>query len=642
MYNPSLQKKLHELIKSHKIKDVAFQERFTANLDDIFTHFHAIYGSHPLAAGLFETLLNSICQAHLDRSDALKKRDADKEKKGTWFLSQDLVGMSLYVDRFAGQINKLPSKLPYLEKLGVNFLHLMPLFKSPEGESDGGYAVEDFRVVEERLGTIDDLRAFQAELQTKDMYLMIDIVLNHTSHHHEWAKLAKKGIKEYQDYFYMYDDRRIPDLMDETMPEIFPESSPGSFTYDEKADKWVMTVFHHYQWDLNYTNPRVFVEMLGNVFFYANLGVDVVRIDAPAFIWKQMGTTCQNLPEAHQLLQLIKMCVEVATPGMAILGEAIVAPAQIMEYFGTGRYATHECDFAYNATQMAVQWDALATGDIRIMQHAQHELQRKPLGTTWLTYTRCHDDIGLGYDDYMIEHAGFTPYDHRMYIKNYYSGTFPGTPARGALFAINPKTQDARLSGSLASLCGLESAIEAKDSTLIQTSIDKIILMQAQSMFVGGLPMLFYGDEVAYTNDYSYLQDPGKSYDNRWMHRPNIDWKRAELIDKKGTIEQQVFQSMQRLIALRKSLTVVADLKNTRWLEVHNNSVIGFERFLAGEKVFFIFNFSASPQALTWYALNSYGSRPAQVTDLWSQETLQVGMDHEYMHFAPYQFRILK
>jgi amylosucrase len=430
--------------------------------------------------------------------------------------------------------------------------------------------------------------------------------------------------------------------MDETMPEIFPESSPGSFTYDEKSNKWVMTVFHYYQWDLNYTNPKVFVEMLANVFFYANLGVDVVRIDAPAFIWKQVGTTCQNLPQAHQLLQLIKMCVEVATPGMAILGEAIVAPAQIMEYFGTGRYATHECDFAYNATQMAVQWDALATGDIRIMNNAQHELQRKPLGATWLTYTRCHDDIGLGYEDYMIDQAGFTPYDHRSYIKNYYSGVHPNSPARGALFAVNPKTQDARLSGSLASLCGLEAALDAKDAAQIQTSIDKIILMQAQSMFVGGLPMLFYGDEAGYTNDYSYLQDPGKSYDNRWMHRPVIDWKRAEKVDKKGTTEHLVFQSMQRLIALRKSLKVVADLKNTRWLEIHNNSVIGFERYLAGEKVFFLFNFSASPQALTWYALNTYGARPAQVNDLWSEEKLQVGMDHEYMHFAPYQFRVLK
>ncbi|WP_395768679.1 alpha-amylase family glycosyl hydrolase [Aquirufa sp.] len=642
MYNPALQKKLHELIKTHKIKDSAFQERFTANLDDIYTHFHAIYGSHPSAAGLFESLLNSVCQAHLDRSDALKKRDTDKEKKGTWFLSQDLVGMSLYVDRFAGQINKLPSKLPYLEKLGVNFLHLMPLFKSPEGESDGGYAVEDFRVVEERLGTIDDLRAFQAELQAKDMYLMIDIVLNHTSHHHEWAKLAKKGIKEYQDYFYMYDDRRIPDLMDETMPEIFPESSPGSFTYDEKSDKWVMTVFHQYQWDLNYTNPRVFVEMLGNVFFYANLGVDVVRIDAPAFIWKQVGTTCQNLPEAHQLLQLIKMCVEVATPGMAILGEAIVAPAQIMEYFGTGRYATHECDFAYNATQMAVQWDALATGDVRIMQHAQHELQRKPLGTTWLTYTRCHDDIGLGYDDYMIEHAGFTPYDHRMYIKNYYSGTFPGTPARGALFAINPKTQDARLSGSLASLCGLESAIEAKDAALIQTSIDKIILMQAMCMLVGGVPMLFYGDEAGYTNDYSYLEDPGKSYDNRWMHRPVIDWKRAELVDKKGMTENKVYSALQKLIKLRRSTPILADLKNIQWLGNQNNSIAGFIRFMGESKITCLFNFSSTPQSISWFIMDTNGKRPEQVQDLWSQETLPVGMDHEHLELAPYQFRILR
>jgi amylosucrase len=641
VYNPFLQKTLQALTKAHKIKDATFFERFTANLDDISTHFYGIYASHPQADELFQVLLNSICQAHLDRTPALKNRDIAKENKGSWFLSQDLVGMSLYVDRFAGKIKNLSSKIAYLEKLGVNFLHLMPLFKSPAGESDGGYAVEDFRIVEEGLGTIQDLRDFQVELQAKDMYLMIDIVLNHTSHHHEWAKLAKAGIKEFQDYFYMYDDRRIPDRMDETMPEIFPESSPGNFTYDAKSDKWVMSVFHHYQWDLNYTNPKVFIEMLGNVFYYANIGVDVIRIDAPAFIWKQVGTTCQNLPEAHQLLQLIKMCVEVATPGMAILGEAIVAPSQIMAYFGTGRFATHECDFAYNATQMAVQWDALATGDIRIMHNAQHELQRKPLGASWITYTRCHDDIGLGYDDYMIEQAGFTPYDHRSYIKNYYSGNFPGTPARGALFAINPKTQDARLSGSLASLCGLESAIEAKDSAQIQTAINKIILMQAQSMFVGGLPMLFYGDEVGYTNDYSYLQDPGKSYDNRWMHRPIIDWKRVKRVDKKGTIEHQVFQATQKLIALRKALSVLADCKNTHWLEVHNNSVIGFERYLADEKVYFIFNFSASPQSLTWYVINSEGKKPAKVIDLWTNELLHVGMDHEYMHFAPYQFRVL-
>ena len=637
MYNSALQKQANSLVKSYKIKDSGFQERLTANLDDIHNHFKAIYGDSPL----FTDLIQTIFQAYAERSPELKKRDEAKAKKeDNWFLSQDLVGMSLYVDRFAGKITDLPAKIPYLEKLGVNFLHLMPLFKSPEGESDGGYAVEDFRMVEEKLGTIEDLREFQKALQQKDMYLMIDIVLNHTSHHHEWAKLAKAGIKEYQDYFYMYDDRRIPDAMEETMPEIFPESSPGSFTYDEKLDKWVMSVFHHYQWDLNYTNPKVFIEMLANVFYYANLGVDVVRIDAPAFIWKQMGTSCQNLPEAHQLLQLIKMCVEVATPGMAILGEAIVAPAQIMEYFGIGRFATHECDFAYNATQMAVQWDALATGDIRVMHHAQNELVRKPKGATWLTYTRCHDDIGLGYDDWMIEQAGFNPYDHRSYIKNYYSGSID-SPAVGALFAVNPKTQDARLSGSLASLCGLEKAIASKDAAAVQTSIDKITLMQAQSLFVGGVPMLFYGDEAAYTNDYSYLQDSGKSYDNRWMHRPMIDWKKNAAVDSPNTVENKVFSNLQKLIKLRKSLKVVADLKNIHWLEVHNNSIIGFERYLNGEKVYFLFNFSAQPQEVTYFMLGAFGERATAMKDLWSGKTIQIGMDHDHLAFAPYQFYVL-
>jgi amylosucrase len=290
---------------------------------------------------------------------------------------------------------------------------------------------------------------------------------------------------------------------------------------------------------------------------------------------------------------------------------------------------------------MAVQWDALATGDIRVMRTAQNELLRKPKGATWLTYTRCHDDIGLGYDDWMIEQAGYNPYDHRSYIKNYYSGGID-SPATGALFAVNPKTQDARLSGSLASLCGLEKALAAKDAKDIQTSIDKITLMQAQSMFVGGVPMLFYGDEAAYTNDYSYLQDPGKSYDNRWMHRPIIDWKKNAAVDAKNTVENQVFSDLQKLIKLRKSLKAVADLKNIHWLEIHNNSIIGFERFLDGERVYFLFNFSAQPQEVTYYMLGASGERASSLQDLWSGKILQIGMDHEHLAFLPYQFYVLK
>ncbi|MHA8065511.1 amylosucrase [Aquirufa sp. ROCK2-A2] len=646
MYNSYLQNTINEYSKNLKIgstpNDKAFLQRFAANIADINEIFDHIYGKHPIGKPLFELLIKSIFQAHLDRNKDLKSRDDAKAQKGNWFLSNQLMGMSLYVDRFAGNIQGLGKKLDYLEDLGVNFLHLMPLFKSPEGESDGGYAVEDFRQVEERLGSIEDLRKLQSELQSKDMYLMIDIVLNHTSHHHEWAKKAKSGDKEFLDYFYFYDDRRIPDQMEEFLPEIFPESSPGSFTYIEEVDKWAMTVFHHYQWDLNYTNPKVFVEMLNNVFFYANLGVDVLRIDAPAFIWKKNGTTCQNLPEAHKLLQMIKLCVEVATPGMALLGEAIVAPAQIMEYFGTGRFATHECDFAYNATQMALQWDALATGDTRIMLAAQHELEKKPLGATWITYTRCHDDIGLGYDDYMIEQSGYNPYLHRMYLKNYYGGFQEDSPATGALFAVNPKTQDARISGSLASLCGLEKANDSKDKKKIQTAIQKIVMMQAHCFFLGGVPVMFYGDEVGYENDYSYLQDSGKSYDNRWMHRPIIDWKKNNKAKKPGTIENQVFSSIQKLIVLRKSLEVVADLKNIEWMKSHNSAIVGYERFIGKKRMYFLFNFSQFKQELTFFAFDKNEERPEKLRDLWTNQSISVGMDHEHLSFQPYQFYILE
>ncbi len=646
MYHIALTHKILDLAKKHhlgkSVNDQNFLMRFIANIDEIHHIFESIYGQTALFSEQFEALIQSIFETHLCRSKALKDRDYQKAKEGNWFLSNQLMGMSLYVDRFAGSLKGMNTKLNYLENLGVNYLHLMPIFESPEGESDGGYAVSNFRKVDARFGSNEDFEKLQKELQSKNMYLMIDIVLNHTSHHHEWAKKAKSGDKEYQDYFYFYNDRNIPDQMDETMPEIFPESSPGSFTYIPEVDKWVMTVFHHYQWDLNYRNPKVFNEMLSNVFHYGNLGVDVLRIDAPAFIWKELGTTCQNLPNAHKLLQLIKLCTEVATPGMALLGEAIVAPAEIMNYFGTGRFINHECDVAYNATHMALQWDALATGDTRIMLSAQHELLKKPFGGTWITYTRCHDDIGLGYDDYMIEQVGYTPYLHRNYLKNYYGGIQEDSPAAGALFAVNPKTNDARISGSLASLCGLEKAKNAKDPQKIEESIQKIIMMQAHSFLLGGIPIIFYGDEVGYENDYSYLQDSGKSYDNRWMHRPVIDWKKNSLHTKKGTIENRIFTATQQLIQIRKSHEAFGDYKNLEWLDSHNKSIVGYKRNLKGKTITCLFNFSDQLQELTHYIFETNGKRPKKVKDLITGKEFKIGMDHDHLVFEPYGFYVLK
>ncbi|MES2881311.1 MAG: alpha-amylase family glycosyl hydrolase [Bacteroidota bacterium] len=647
MYNYALHKQLRSTMANFAIdiqreSDELFYARFLANIAPLQQLFFSLYGNHANYHQNLQLLLATISKAHASRPQNLRQKDWEKMQKGTWFTSNELAGMSLYVDRFCGDINALQNKLPYLQNLGVNLLHLMPIFESPDGESDGGYAVSDFRKVDARFGTLHDLQALQKNMHDAGMYLMIDIVFNHTSHLHEWAMKAKAGDETYQDFFYMYNDRGMPDWFETAMPEIFPEAAPGNFTYVEECKKWVMTVFHNYQWDLNYSNPAVFIAMLDTVFFYANLGVDVLRIDAPAFIWKQPGTTCQNLPQAHTILQLLRLCVEVATPGMALLGEAIVAPRQIMQYFGTGTSRDRECDFAYNATQMALQWDMLATGKTTVMMAAQHVLLQKPLHTSWITYTRCHDDIGLGFDDEMIREAGYNAYEHRKYLQNYYSGTLNNSPATGALFSVNHRTGDARISGTLASLCGLEKALNENNETAVAISVQKILLMQAHSFFIGGLPMLFYGDECGYTNDYSYLKDAGKSYDNRWMHRPVIDWKKNALVEVDDTVEQKIFSGTQKLLRIRKQLIAVADENNLTWLSPHNIHVAGFMR-KAGEQILYcLFNFNNTPSYLTWYALKEKGFNPQLLRDHWTGKEMKVGADHEYLILGPYQFCLLE
>ncbi len=644
MINAALQQRLDTVIEQTSINktgtDKEFFSRLLLHINSIDELFSSLYKQHHGYQASFTALIEKLILAYKNRSAALHQRD--QEKDAQWFLNNKINGMSLYVDRFAGNIQNMEDKLSYLQDAGINFLHLMPLFESPQHESDGGYAVSDFRKVDARFGTLEDLKNLQQKMQARNMYLMLDIVLNHTSHKHEWAIKAKAGDKYYQDYYYMFDEKHQTEMYEHSMPEIFPESAPGNFTYIPECNKWVMTVFHNYQWDINFTNPFLFNEMLDTIFFYANLGVDILRIDAPAFIWKQAGTTCQNLPQAHTILRLIKQCVMVSAPGMALLGEAIVAPAEIMHYFGNGSYTAKECDFAYNATHMALQWDALATGKTQVMMQAQHELLKKPYGTSWITYTRCHDDIGLGYDDYMITAAGFNAYEHRKFLKEYYAGNFSGSPAKGALFSVNPKTQDARISGSLASLCGLEKALDEKNEKAIDQSIKKILLMQAHSFLLGGVPMLFYGDEAGYTNDYSYLQDEGKNYDNRWMHRPVIDWEKNKRTKQEGTIEHKIFTATKKIIGIRNSLPAIADLKNLVWVNTQNEHIVGYLRNTEKQKVFCFFNFSSESQSMSWYAFKQNGFVPTEIFDHWSGMTHKVGEDSFHFFIAPYGFHVFE
>ena len=446
--------KLNPEIKQHQIRH--FYTRLGANFYAIYSLFHYLYGDRDDFEQQALNLVETLARQYIARDDILKQKDLEREKDHTWFLSQEWVGMALYTDGFAENLQGLQSKLHYFQELGVNMIHIMPILQCPEGKSDGGYAVSDFRKVDSRIGTNDDLKSLVGELQKRDILLTLDVVLNHTSNEHEWASKARAGDKHYQDYYYTFPTREIPDMFEANMPEIFPETSPGNFTWDEEMQRWVMTVFNDFQWDLNYSNPKLFIEMLDIILFWANQGADIIRLDAVAFLWKKIGSTCQNEREAHLILQLLKDCCQVTAPGMIFIAEAIVAPSEIIKYFGEDAINAKECEIAYNATYMALLWDAVATKNSSLLNQGLKSLPAKLDRATWLNYLRCHDDIGLGMDDADIRAVGYEPIGHRKFLIDYYTGNYSDSDAKGLLFGHNAKTGDARIAGTLASLAGLD------------------------------------------------------------------------------------------------------------------------------------------------------------------------------------------
>jgi amylosucrase len=608
-----------------------FYTRLGANFYAIYSLFHFLYGKREDFERHMVRLVEVMAAQYIRREDALKELDSLREHDHEWFLSQEWVAMALYTDGFGGDLKGVRGKTGYLQELGVNMLHVMPILECPKGASDGGYAVSNFRDVDERVGTLEDVRALARKLRQRGMLLTLDVVVNHTSDEHEWALKARQGDKKYQDYYYIFDSRDIPDMFEETMPEIFPETSPGNFTFDATMRKWVMTVFHSYQWDLNYGNPAVFIEMLDIILFWANQGADVIRLDAVAFLWKKIGTASQNEREAHLLLQLMKDCCQVTAPGVLFIAEAIVAPVEITRYFGEDAVIAKECEIAYNATLMALLWDAVATRNCKLLNQGIRNLPQKLERATWLNYIRCHDDIGLGFDDTDIRQVNYEPRAHRRFLLDYFTGAFAGSPARGQLFGHNDKTGDARISGSLASLAGLETALEQNDEAAIQRSVDVILLLHGMIMSFGGLPLLYYGDEIGTLNDCTFLEDENKAHDNRWMHRPRIDWRQAELRHQRGTPQQKIFDGLKKMIAVRKSIAAFADFNNRELLDTGNEHLFVFMRSNPqqfNDRVLVVGNFDHSPQSLTLSDLGNRGLfEHGRLHDLYSGESPQIFKD---------------
>lgn len=606
---PKLDEHVHSFTETEPEVWAAYCQRLQTNFPRLFRLLYTLYGDHYDFFFHLEDLLYRMTTSWIIRSSDLKQLDIRREADPGWFQSNGMLGGVCYVDLFGNDLQNLSTKIPYFKELGLTYLHLMPLFKVPEAENDGGYAVSSYRQINPPLGTIEDLINLTDNLRREGISLVLDLVFNHTSDEHDWAQKALAGKLDYQEYYRMFPDRKMPDAYEEHMREIFPDEHPGAFTYRKEIERWVWTTFHSYQWDLNYANPVVFNQMADEMLFLANLGVEALRLDAVAFIWKELGTGSENLPQAHLLIQAFNAVARIASPALLFKSEAIVHPDDVVKYIHPD-----ECQLSYNPLLMALLWNTLATRQVNLLDQALRQRFRLAEGTAWVNYVRCHDDIGWTFSDEDAAQLNINGTDHRLFLNAFYSGRFPGSFARGLPFQENPKTGDVRISGTCASLAGLEKALNEKTDSEVDLAIRRILLIYGIIFTVGGIPLIYLGDEVGMLNDYSYRQDPAKAGDSRWVHRPFSDWdmiaRRLEI----DTLQGKIFTGLQRLIRLRLGNPVFAG-QEMQVINTGNPHVLGYVRLHDHQRALVFANFSEEEQTLSGNLLRMYGLG-YQLTDM--------------------------
>lgn len=567
-----------------------FAQRMEKHQDELRWLYMELYGNDAMYAELCEQMHDYYSK----RSTELKKRDIKKEKNPDWFKEKEMLGMMLYIDNFAGNLKGVERKLPYLKECNVNCIHLMPFLDTPKGKSDGGYAVADFRKVRPDLGTMKDLARLTEKCHENDMNVCMDFVMNHTSEEHEWAKRARAGEGEYMSCYFFYDNGDIPARYEETVPQVFPTTAPGNFTWLPEIGHYVLTTFYPYQWDLNYRNPRVFNEMMYNFLFLANQGMDIIRIDAVPYIWKELGTSCRNLKEVHTIVRMMRMIAEIVCPSVILLGEVVMEPEKVVPYFGT--VEKPECHMLYNVTTMATTWNSIATRDIRLLKKQMDIVSRLPKQYTFLNYLRCHDDIGWGLDFDTMKQWGMEEPSHKRYLNDYFTGKIADSISRGELYNDDPVTQDARFCGTTASMCGIEAAGFEGNAEKMQTAIQEDLMLHAYMLTQSGIPMLYSGDELGQVNDYSYKEDAEKVSDSRYLHRGVFQWTLADKRKDLSTVQGKLFQMLNRLEQIRRQENVFSQEAEVYTYDVHNDSILGILREYKGERFIALFNFSESEQ----------------------------------------------
>ena len=570
----------------HMGKTHTFEERLERHHDELRWLYMELYQN----GDMFAELCENMERFYRERSRGLKAMDAEREERPDWYKGNGLLGMMFYIDNFAGNMKGVTEKLDYIERCGVNYIHLMPFLDTPRGRSDGGYAVSDFRKVQEDLGSMEDLERLTAACHKKGINVCMDFVMNHTSEDHEWARRARQGDGEYMSRYFFYKDGDIPSRYERTVPQVFPTTAPGNFTWLPDCGHYVMTTFYPYQWDLNYRNPRVFNEMMYNFLYLAGRGIDIIRIDAVPYIWKELGTSCRNLPQVHTIVRMMRMIGEIVCPGILLLGEVVMEPEKVVPYFGT--VEKPECHMLYNVTTMATTWHTVATRDVRLLKRQLDIVNSLPKEYVFLNYLRCHDDIGWGLDYPALKGEGIEERAHKKYLNDYFQGYTGDSQSRGELYNADPVTGDARFCGTTASMCGIEKAGFEQDPEAMERAIRKDVMLHAYMFLQSGIPVLYGGDEIAQVNDYTYKEDPDKAPDSRYIHRGAMNWELARNIDDPDTVEGKLFGRLRALEEIRKREKVFVSGADTWTVETWEKAILCIGRYYQGEKLFGLFNFS--------------------------------------------------
>ncbi len=571
-----------------------FQLRLQRSFDDLFGMLRRLYGQRDDYERFTKALTKCLKDYWAARPDDLKLLDLQRDLEPDWFQRPDRAGYVFYVDRFADTLTGVLDKLDYLQDLGITYVHFMPCLKPRPGDSDGGYSVMDYRAIDPRLGTMAEFQTVATALRQRGISLCIDLVLNHTAQEHAWARKAAKGVAKYQDYYLMFDDDRLPRQYEEDLVEVFPDTAPGSFTHHPDFGKWVWTTFNRHQWDLNWANPWVFLEMVQVMLTLANTGVDVLRFDAVAFMWKRMGTRCQSEPEVHMLLHALRAASRIAAPSVIHLEEAIVGPAEMIPYLGAGEHSGREGNLAYHNSLMVQFWSSLASRQTRLMTHVmQHHFPAVLSNATYATYIRCHDDIGWAVTDEDAGAVGLSGHLHRAFLSDFYEGGFPGSFAQGELFQVNEDTGDKRISGSFASLAGLERAIEAGDDRAVDRAIDRILMGHALIASFGGIPLVYMGDELGLLNDYGYRDNPAHAQDSRWVHRPRMDWPLADAARAGGdSVPARVYAGVRDILTRRAAIPAFHAGYPTLIHDTGQDGLFAFSRKAPVDPVLCLYNFT--------------------------------------------------